>query len=134
MEPLSALPLIPQRPPFTLVDYLVDCHGNSCTTTYTIPDEHLLVTEGTLSACGLIENMAQTCAVRIGYLNREKPVRIGVVGSISNFKAYRLPACGETLHTKVEVVAEVFDAVVVHAAATVNGTKAAECDLKVFLV
>lgn len=78
--------------------------------------------------------MAQTCAVRIGYLNREKPVRIGVVGSISNFKAYRLPACGETLHTKVEVVAEVFDAVVVHAAATVNGTKAAECDLKVFLV
>lgn len=128
------MPLIPQRPPFTLVDYLVDCHENSCTTTFTIPDVHILVTGGTLSACGLIENMAQTCAARIGYLNRDKPVRIGVVGSISNFKTHRLPLCGETLYTKVEVIAEVYDAVVVHAATGVNGTAAAECYLKVFLV
>lgn len=134
METLSALTLIPQRPPFTLVDCLVACDENSCTTTFTVPDKHILVADGKLSACGLIENMAQTCAARIGYMNREKPVRIGVVGSVSNFKAYRLPACGETLHTKVDVIAEVFDAVVVHATAAVNGTAAAECDLKVFLI
>ncbi len=133
MEPISALTLIPQRPPFTLVDNLVECHGNICVTEFSVPDEHILVTGGTFSACGLIENMAQTCAARIGYMSREKPVRIGVVGSISNFKAFRLPLCGETLRTKVEVVAEVFDAIMVHASASVNGTAAAECDLKVFL-
>ncbi len=134
MEHFSALALIPQRPPFLLVDRIVDCHEKTCTTSFAVPDEHILVMEGTLSACGLIENMAQTCAARIGYLNREKPVRIGVVGSISNFKAYRLPLCGELLLTKIEVIAEVLDAVFVHASAEANGTAAAECDLKVFLV
>lgn len=131
---LPAIDYIPQRPPFVLVDNIVDCDDVVIVTDFSVPQEHVLVRQGMLTASGVMENIAQTCAARIGWMNRNKPVRIGVIGSISKLNIVRLPKVGELLHTKVTVESEVFEATIVHAQTFVDEVLVAECDMKVFLV
>lgn len=131
---LPAIDYIPQRPPFVLVDNIVDCDDVVIVTDFSVPQEHVLVRQGMLTAPGVMENIAQTCAARIGWMNRNKPVRIGVIGSISKLNIVRLPKVGELLHTKVTVESEVFEATIVHAQTFVDEVLVAECDMKVFLV
>ena len=131
---LPAIDYIPQRPPFVLVDNIVDCDDVVIVTDFSVPQEHVLVRQGMLTAPGVMENIAQTCAARIGWINRGKPVRIGVIGSISKLNIVRLPKVGELLHTKVTVESEVFEATIVHAQTFVDEVLVAECDMKVFLV
>lgn len=131
---LPAIDYIPQRPPFVLVDNIVDCDDVVIVTDFSVPQEHVLVRQGMLTAPGVMENIAQTCAARIGWMNRNKPVRIGVIGSISKLNIVRLPKMGELLHTKVTVESEVFEATIVHAQTFVDEVLVAECDMKVFLV
>ncbi len=134
MEKTNAFPYIPQRPPFVLVDNLIDCDPVSVHTEFTIPATHVLVNDGHLSEAGLMENIAQTCATRIGWINKDKPVRIGVIGSISNFEVVTFPRVGETIDTIVTIVSEVFDAVIVHAETRLHDDLIAQCDMKVFVI
>ena len=53
--------------------------------------------DGYLTAPGVLENMAQSSAARIGYLCKfilHVPVRVGYIGAIRKFRVYRLPAVG----------------------------------------
>lgn len=133
MFPIPALPYIPQRPPFVLVDNLLSCDDEVVVTDFHIPRGHVLVEDGHLSEAGLIENIAQTCAVRIGWLNRDKPIPVGVIGAVNNFEHTALPAVGETLTTTVAVTSAVFEAIIVHAEIHCNGRPVAQCDMKVFV-
>ena len=133
MFPAPALPYIPQRPPFVLVDNLLSCDEEVVVTDFHIPQDHVLVENGYLSEGGLIENIAQTCAARIGWMNRDKPIPIGVIGAVNNFEHTALPAAGETITTTVTVTSAVFEAIIVHAETHCNGQPIAQCDMKVFV-
>lgn len=131
---VSALEFIPQRPPFVLVDNIVSCNPEVVHTSFMVPEGHILVQDGALSDAGLMENIAQTCAARIGYLNQDKPVRIGVIGAINNFEATEHPKVGEKIDTTVTVGSEVFNAIIVHAETKLHNETIAVCDMKVFVV
>ena len=131
---ITALPYIPQRPPFVMVDNLLSCDEIVVRTDFQICADNLFVQNGKFIEAGLMENIAQTCATRIGWLNKDKPVRIGVIGSISNFELVRLPEVGERIETVVTVDSVVFDAVIVHAESAVQGEPIARCDMKVFVL
>ena len=133
MTPINAAPHIPQRPPVLMVDFFLECDTSLIITQYTIPKDHIFVQNGQLEAAGLVENIAQTCATRIGWLNREKPVKIGVIGSVSNLEILRFPSVGQTLITRVDVLSEIFEATVVHAEIKCEGETIAQCDMKVFV-
>lgn len=134
MFPAPALPYIPQRPPFVLVDNLLSCNDDIVVTDFHIPHDHILVENGFLSEAGLIENVAQTCAARIGWINCDKPVAIGVIGAVNNFEHSSLPAAGETITTTVTLTSAVFEAIIVHAETQCNERPIAQCDMKVFVV
>lgn len=131
---ITALPYIPQRPPFVMVDNLLSCDEVVVRTNFSIAADNLFVQDGKFTEAGLMENIAQTCAARIGWLSQDKPVRIGVIGSISNFEATRLPNVGETLETSVTVESAVFDAIIVHAESSTAQGPVAHCDMKVFVI
>ena len=133
MFPTPARPYIPQRPPIVLVDNLLSCNEEVVVTDFHIPSDHVLVENGFLSEAGLIENIAQTCAARIGWINRDKPIPIGVIGAVNNFEYTALPAAGETITTTVTVTSAVFEAIIVHAEIQCNGLPLAQCDMKVFV-
>ncbi len=72
---------------------------------------NIFVEGGTLDVSGIIENIAQTCAVRIGYINQyilKKGIQIGFIGAIKNFQAHSLAKVGETIETTVSINEEIY--------------------------
>ena len=103
--------LIPQRPPLVLVDKVLHSSEEDTETVLEIREDNIFLEEGHLSMAGLLENMAQSCACRMGCrcFVSGSPVRIGVVGAIKNCTLDRLPRLGETIHTHVCILEEVFN-------------------------
>ena len=128
--------ILPQREPFLFVDRLVRYDDQGTVTAFTVPSEHLLVEDGHLTASGILENMAQSSAARIGYLCKyilHVPVRIGYIGAIRKFRVHRLPAVGETVHTTVVLVEDVFGITLTDAVVRVGEEIIAEASLKTAL-
>lgn len=76
-----------------------------------IPEDNIFVNDGKFSASGLIENMAQTCAARIGYVNKYilmKGIQLGYIGAIRNMQVKELPKVGDKIVTTVNIREEVF--------------------------
>ena len=128
--------ILPQREPFLFVDRLVRYDDQGTVTAFTVPSEHLLVEDGHLTASGILENMAQSSAARIGYLCKyilHVPVRIGYIGAIRKFRVHRLPAVGETLTTTIIFREDVFGITLTDAVVRVGTEIIAEASLKTAL-
>jgi 3-hydroxyacyl-[acyl-carrier-protein] dehydratase len=112
------LQLIPQKPPFVMVDTLREYTHLTGTMAFTIPDDNLLVKEGVFSEPGLIEHMAQSMSLHRGYRGflegLEKP-QTGFIGAIKSVEIYELPKSGTTLTTYVEILQEVMKVTLVTA-------------------
>ena len=135
---LSSIPmseLLPQREPFVMVSRLVQFDPVVSTTQLDITSDNIFVEEGTLIVAGVIENIAQTCAARIGYINRQSSegVRLGFIGAIRNLNILRLPKVGETLSTTITVVEEVFGMTLVNAVVKVADEVIAQTEMKIAL-
>jgi predicted hotdog family 3-hydroxylacyl-ACP dehydratase len=133
---IAAGEILPQREPFVFVDWLVHYDERETVTVFTVPAEHLLVADGYLTAPGILENMAQSSAARIGYLCKfilHVPVRVGYIGAIRKFRVHRLPAVGETLSTTIVFREDVFGISLVDAVVRVGEELIAEASLKTTL-
>ena len=135
LESIDILKLLPQRPPFVMVDRLKHCDPVVTTTELEVRADNIFNDAGYLSAAGVCENIAQTCAARMGYMSYAsgQPVRLGFIGAVNNFSVMREPATGETLTTTIEVMQEVFNITLVHATVRCGDEIVAESDLKIAL-
>ncbi len=126
---------IPQRPPFVMVDELLESTPESAVTQWVVPAECVLADAGELQAAGLMENVAQTAAAWVGYQAKKQnaPIRIGYIGAVRQMTVKRLPRVGETIRTTMQVVETVFDITLVHATQQVGDELVAEMDLKIAL-
>ncbi len=104
------LTLLPQRPPMVMVDRLLHCDPVLTETELTIREDNIMVEDGRMGETGLLENVAQTCAARMGYINMNsgKEVRVGVIGALRDMEIHALPEVGSTITTRIEVSDEVF--------------------------
>ena len=129
------LELIPQRPPFVMVDSLTYCDLSITRTQLEVRADNIFNDGGRLSTAGICENIAQTCAARLGYLSLAsgQAVKLGYIGAISNMQVYRTPVTGETLVTEIKVLQEVFNITLVHAVVKCGDELIAETDLKIAL-
>lgn len=129
------LDLLPQRPPFVMVDSLLYCDQTVTRTALEVRTENIFNDAGHLSTAGICENIAQTCAARLGYLSLASgmPVRLGFIGAISNMQVLRTPITGEKLVTEISVLQEVFNITLVHAVVRCGDEIIAETDLKIAL-
>ena len=135
IDELTIEELIPQRPPFVMIDRLVSSDEVYSVTELSIREDNLFVEEGRLSASGLIENIAQTCAARIGYinLNHGQTVKIGVIGSISNLNIERTPKVREKLTTTIKLLEEVFQMTLVEAVIASDNEEIVHANMKIAL-
>ena len=62
--------LLPQQEPFVMVSSLVHIDKVRTTTELVIDEDNLFVDNRRFSTEGVVENIAQTCAARIGYVNQ----------------------------------------------------------------
>lgn len=103
------LSLIPQRPPFVLVDKLMKHEDKVVVSGFSIPEDHVLTDDaGYLSEAGIIENFAQTIALYQGYDYFKKGLSspVGYIGSIKNVEIFSLPRAGQELRTTVFILQE----------------------------
>ena len=127
--------LLPQRPPFVMIDRLVSCDEVFAVTELTIREDNIFVEDERLTSSGLIENIAQTCAARIGYINLSDggTVKIGVIGAISNLNIARTPKVGEKLTTTIKLLEEVFQMTLVEAVIMSGDEELVRANMKIAL-
>lgn len=130
------LTLLPQRPPMVMVDRLLHCDPVVTQTELTVREDNIMVDDGLMSACGLIENIAQTCAARMGYINLSngKEVRVGVIGALRDMEIHSLPKVGDKIETRIEVSDEVFGMTLAQAESRCGDTLLASGTIKIALL
>ena len=133
-EQINIKELLPQREPFIMVGQLLYFDMEKTLVKTIITENNLFVDNGFFTQSGLIENIAQTCATRIGYINKyilKKAIQIGFIGAIKNLKIFRLPEIGETIVTKINVVEEIFGMILVNAVIKSGEETITEAEMKI---
>ncbi len=137
LETIDVLTLLPQRPPFVMIDRLTHFDEVVTTTQLTVRPDNLFIEDGgVLNPCALVENIAQTCAARMGYINQyiyKERVRLGFIGSVKNLQILRTAHVGETLTTSIEVVQEVMQLTLVNATICVGDETIVTAEMKIAL-
>lgn len=126
--------LLPQQEPFVMIGTLTCFDEVRTVTETTIATENIFVDDGRFSASGLIENVAQTCAARIGFVNKYilgNGITIGVIGAVRKLVINSLPAVGQTITTTVEIVSEVFGMTLAKAIVTCDGEELLSTEIKI---
>ncbi|MDR3217879.1 MAG: hydroxymyristoyl-ACP dehydratase [Dysgonamonadaceae bacterium] len=126
---------IPQREPLVMVDAFYGIEGSRSYSGLTVEKDNLFVENGLLNESGIIEHIAQSCSLRVGYLCKQQniPVPVGYIGAVRKMKIYDLPQVGQQLYTTINMLSEVFDISLVSAEVTVNDILIAVCEMKISL-
>ncbi|MBQ8949427.1 MAG: pseudouridylate synthase [Prevotella sp.] len=126
--------LLPQQEPFVMIGTLTCFNEVRTVTETTISADNIFVDDGHFSASGLIENVAQTCAARIGFANKYilgNGITIGVIGAVRKLVINSLPAVGQTIVTTVDTVSEVFGMTLAKATVTCEGEELLTTEIKI---
>ena len=100
------LEYIPQRPPVVMVDTFYGIDERGCARSgLTVTADNLLVADGVLDECGIVEHIAQPAALRAGYMNRTmgRRVQLGYIGAVNDLKVHFLPPVGSRLFVSSRV-------------------------------
>ena len=134
LRQLDVHELLPQQEPFVMIGTLAHFDEVRTVTETTISADNIFVDDGRFSASGLIENVAQTCAARIGFVNKYilgNGIQIGVIGAVRKLVINSLPAVGQTITTTVEIVSEVFGMTLAKATVTCDGEELLTTEIKI---
>lgn len=137
----DVLKFIPQRQPIVVVHGLISHSENTSISVFHVEENHLFVRDGKLLESGLMENIAQTSALRSGYHFAQQMIGetemkeppIGFIGALKNFVVSTLPVVGSELKTTVTVTHEVMGMQVVEGTIECEGNIIASCEMKIFL-
>ncbi len=135
ISPEEILEFIPQRSPIVMVDEFFGIDGDTSVSGFTVRPGNMFVEEDILSECGVIEHMAQSAALRVGYICKSegREVPIGFIGAINNFVVHSLPDIGDRLRTRIRVEQELMNITLILAEVTSGGRPVAECKMKIYL-
>ncbi|MDB5122908.1 MAG: 3-hydroxyacyl-ACP dehydratase [Mucilaginibacter sp.] len=130
----NIIPLIPQEPPFVMVGKLLHSDENFTRSSFVIRPDNVFVKNNIFLEAGLMENIAQTAALRAGYLAQaeNKPVTVGYIGAVKDFEIFRLPKIDDEIITEVSIENQILDVTVLSGKVWLNGVLLAQCEMKVF--
>lgn len=136
IEGEQILDLIPQRPPIVMVDKLISAEDGKTVTGLTIQPDNIFVLDGVFREPGIIENIAQSAAVGVGWLcrSKEEEVPTGFIGAIKNLVIHFMPEAFSEITTEITVEYQVMEATLIRGCVFFQGKLCAECEMKIFLV
>ena len=123
---------IPQRPPFIMIDNLIEASENEFVTDFLVMPDNLFLENGILREFALIENIAQSSAAGLAYVNqssRSMPVE-GFIGSISSLVMYELPVVHDKIDTVVSLLHQLDHMYLLKGENFLDGKKLMECKVK----
>ena len=131
----TLIDLIPQKPPFVLISALLAVSESHSVTSFTFDETHVLCNNGKLAIAGLMENMAQTAAAKMGYECNllGKKIPIGFIGDVRDFSFSKLPSAGEQIETEITITNQIFDVSMISGSIRLNGEEIATGKMKIFV-
>ncbi|MEG1586350.1 MAG: hydroxymyristoyl-ACP dehydratase [Bacteroidales bacterium] len=129
------LDYIPQRDPIVMVDAFFGIHKAHSYSALTVNDENVFCEDDRLVEGGVIEHIAQSAALRVGYehVSTGQAVPVGFIGSVNKLNLYDLPRKGDRLQTTLTVEAEMMGITLVSATVAVGSKVIAEGQMKIAL-
>ena len=127
--------LIPQKYPMAMVDGLIEQTETSTTSRLILNPSNIFCKDGFFVEAGLIENMAQTAALRSGYeasLKKEKPL-VGFIGSLKRIKIHKLPQDTDTIETTITILNSLMNVLIIKGEVFCKGSLMAEGEMNIFL-
>jgi hypothetical protein len=130
--------LIPQKAPIEMVDTLWLNDDTTTVSGLCIQADNIFCEDGFFKEPGIIENIAQTAALRAGYMAAHTtatagPPPVGYIAAIKNLIIHQLPKAGNNLKTEIRIKQIVFDVTIIDAKTVCNNEIIAECEMKIFL-
>ncbi len=131
----EVLEFIPQRAPIVMVDEFFGLEDNISVSALTVTEDNIFCKCGALDECGVIEHIAQSAALRMGYIYRSKgkDVPLGFIGSVNKFRIYELPKVSKKITTEIRIEQEIMNITLISAVAKIEQRAIAECTMKIFL-
>jgi predicted hotdog family 3-hydroxylacyl-ACP dehydratase len=117
-----------------MIDCLTKFDEKITETSFEVRNDNIFVENGKLNACALAENIAQTCAARLGYVNKyilKKDVQIGFIGAIKNLSVVETPSVGDILTTRIEVLQDIMGVTLVDAQIVCNNKVIVKAQMKI---
>ena len=128
---------IPQKAPIVMVGDLLSNDESRTVSSMIINAENIFCENEIFTEPGLIENIAQTAALRMGYTasqqDGDKEPPKGFIGAISKLKIHSFPKVGEKLTTTVDVKNDIFGIILIQGTSQVGDDIMAECEMKIFV-
>ncbi len=128
---------LPQKRPFIMVDKIQSVSIQECQTEFNVLSQNIMVHDGELSESGLLENIAQTCATHIGYIEihirNAQYIRIGMVAQIKALDIKRYPRVGDLVITHVTEKENYGDVSIYDATMTIGEEEIAAGEFRVIL-
>jgi len=117
-----------------MVDGLVSSDEQSTTSRLELNKDNIFCRDGYFQEPGLIENMAQTAALRAGYEARKNgtEVKKGFIGAVKNFSIFQLPPDDATLQTTITITSKLMNAMVISGRIFCGNTLIAEGEMSIF--
>ena len=117
-----------------MVDGLIQTDETSTISVFQPGPENIFSEAGFFKEPGLIENMAQTAALRAGYEAKQsgEKVKAGFIGAVKNFKVHQLPGDTDQLTTIVVVINNFWNVTIIKGQTLVGGRIVAEAELSIF--
>jgi predicted hotdog family 3-hydroxylacyl-ACP dehydratase len=130
----NVIPLIPQKLPFVMVGKLLHSDEYITRSSFVIRPGNIFVKNSIFQEAGLLENIAQTAALRAGYLAQAEntPVSVGYIGAVKDFEIFDLPKVNDEIITEVSIENQILDVTVLSGKVWLNGVLLAQCEMKVF--
>ena len=125
---------IPQRDPIIMVHALLEADDDHAVTQLMIEPVNVFVSKGNLAEPGLVENIAQTAAMHVGYQCSLKniPIPIGYIAAVKDLKVNALPKEHSTITTSVKVTNKILDVTVVEGKIEQEGNLLCSCEMRIF--
>lgn len=117
-----------------MVSKLLSVDENSTRSSFHVNGDNVFVKNNLFQEAGLLENMAQTAAIRAGYLAKaeHKPVAVGYIGAVKDLEIFNLPKVNDELITEITIENRVLNVTVISGKVWHNEDLLAKCEMKVF--
>jgi predicted hotdog family 3-hydroxylacyl-ACP dehydratase len=125
---------IPQRHPIVMVHSLLEASEDHAVTEFNIRPDNAFILGAHFAEPGLVENIAQTAAVHVGYRCAQKkvPIPIGYIAAIKDLKILALPRQDSIITTTIRVTNKVLDITVVQGRVEQAGNLLCSCEMRIF--
>jgi predicted hotdog family 3-hydroxylacyl-ACP dehydratase len=126
---------IPQRGPMLMINNLLEAGEDYATSELLIEGDNVFVENDIFREAGLIENIAQTAAVHLGYHchKNQKPVPHGFIAAIKHLEIYSMPRVHTSIKTGIKVTNRISEVTLIEGRIEQGGNMICRCEMRVYL-